>query len=68
MKALISPTQASHLGQRIAQVSNDPFDVAKPLFWVDCPLECIPEDWYYDGEKCVMAPLPPPEADPAQPE
>lgn len=62
MKALIDPRS-----NRICEVREESFEVAKPLFWIDCPLGCEADSWYYDGGKCV--PLPPsPEADPAQPE
>lgn len=39
--------------QRIAQVEQDNniFDVAQPLYWVECPDECKADDWYYkDGQ------------------
>jgi hypothetical protein len=38
--------------QRIAEVKPDDnsFDVAPPLYWIDCPENCRPESWYYkDG-------------------
>lgn len=37
--------------QRVAEVQIEPFDVAPPLHWVDCPEECAADEWYYkDGE------------------
>lgn len=65
MKALISPNEIIYsqdgtaLGFRIAQVSNSTFEVALPLFWTDCPDDCIPYNYYYsDGQFHV---IPPPE-------
>jgi hypothetical protein len=36
--------------QRVAEVRITPFDIASPLHWVDCPDECVADQWYYkDG-------------------
>lgn len=38
--------------QRVAEVKsdNEVFQVAQPLFWVDCPDDCVADQWYYkDG-------------------
>jgi len=38
--------------QRVAQVEqdNNTFPVAEPLHWVDCPNDCVADQWYYkDG-------------------
>lgn len=58
MKALISPNEFIYtangsilLGARIAQTSSNIFEVAPPLFWVDCPDDCISYSYYYsDGQ------------------
>lgn len=36
MYALISPVEPVKSGYRVAQVEETPFDVASPLFWVEC--------------------------------
>lgn len=39
--------------QRVAQVEPDNkiFEVAQPLFWFDCPEDCVENFWYYkDGQ------------------
>lgn len=39
--------------QRVAEVKPDNaiFDVALPLHWVDCPDNCVTDEWYYkDGQ------------------
>lgn len=65
MKALVSPNEVAYsydgasLGQRIAQVSEDDFPVAPPLFWTDCPMDCIPDMWYYSSGQCLPKPVPP---------
>ena len=53
MKALISPLE----NNRIAQVEQVEFEVAEPLFWVDCPDE-VTTEWTYDGSS-FNAPIAP---------
>jgi hypothetical protein len=48
MKALISPLEPRQNGYRVAQVSNDTFEVANPLFWIDCDNNVVADHWYYD--------------------
>lgn len=67
MKALISPQEKAYsydgtlLGERIAQVSESDFPVAPPLFWVDCPIDCEADLWYYLDGQCLPKPVPPPQ-------
>jgi hypothetical protein len=35
-KALISPLEQREVGVRVAQIEVKSFEVAEPLFWVDC--------------------------------
>ena len=36
--------------QRVAEVEPQSFEVASPLFWVDCPDDCKADQWYFkDG-------------------
>ena len=50
--------------QRVAEVEpNDKiFEVASPLYWMDCPEDCKPDVWYFkDGQifiKPTDAPYP----------
>lgn len=66
MKALISPNEPAYsydrtlLGQRVAQVSDNEFPVAPPLFWADCPDDCAPDMWYYSEGQLYIKPEPPP--------
>jgi hypothetical protein len=56
--------------QRVAQVEPDNkiFSVAEPLYWVECPDNCLADRWYYkDGQvqpkpQNVSPPENPPEA------
>ena len=56
MKALISPQEIVYkydgtlLGQRVAHVSENSFDIAPPLFWVDCADDVVADHFYYDPE------------------
>lgn len=67
MKALVSPNEKAYsydgtlLGQRIAQVNDIEFPVAPPLFWTDCPDDCVPDLWYYSNGQCLPKPVPPPQ-------
>jgi hypothetical protein len=59
-KALVSPLE----NNRVAQVADAEFEVAQPLFWVDCPDNVCPE-WTYDNgsftERSVPEYVPPPQ-------
>lgn len=48
---------------RVAEVLDNPFPVASPLFWTDCPDNCVQDLWYYNTEtkECVIIPEPPPQ-------
>jgi hypothetical protein len=48
---------------RVAEVEPDEkvFEVAAPLYWIDCPEDCTAEGWYFkDGlhKKPENAPIP----------
>jgi hypothetical protein len=53
-QALISPTEQVYsytgalLGERVAETTTTPFEVAPPLFWVACVDEVVADKWYYD--------------------
>lgn len=70
MKALISPNEKrtdyqGNVGERIAQVEPQTFEVAEPLFWVDCPDDCVADIWWYYNGICEVMPQPPqPEPEP----
>jgi hypothetical protein len=72
-KALIAPNEPVQLpggkiGWRVAQVENDaskiPFEVAHPLFWVNCNDDVVADQFTYDAfTKAVTAiPVPTPPA------
>lgn len=50
-KALISPNETRRIsetetGYRVAQVSDNEFQVASPLFWIDVPDDTLTEKVY----------------------
>lgn len=45
---------------RVAEVSEQPFEVAPPLFWTICPDDCQPDVWYYNLNTQQFALVPPP--------
>jgi hypothetical protein len=49
-KALISPLEQREVGVRVAQIENAEFEVAAPLFWVDCDNTVTTYHTYLDGE------------------
>ena len=63
-RALISPMEPSidregNVGFRVAHVADESYDVAAPLFWVDCPDECVQDFWVYiDGNLVDITPVP----------
>lgn len=65
MKALISPLEqvVDYLGNsgcRVAQVQPLTFEVADPLYWIDCPDDCIADQWYWIENGLRLIPQPPP--------
>jgi hypothetical protein len=63
MKALISPNEPREVGYRVAEVEPDDkvFDVAPPLFWVDCENDVVADHFWYDPETQSIKPVPEPE-------
>ncbi len=64
MKALVSPQEKrtdyeGNVGERIAQVEQNEFPVAAPLFWTDCPDDCVADVWWYYQGTCQVMPQPP---------
>lgn len=65
--ALISPEEliysydGSLIGVRIAEVSQSTFEVALPLYWVECADDVNSDDWYFQTEtqSCQLKPTPP---------
>ncbi len=67
MQALISPNEkvldaeGNVLGDRVAEVEQDTFPVAPPLFWTPCADGVVPDQFYWaDGEILPVPPTPPP--------
>lgn len=63
-KALVSPQEKrtdyeGNVGERIAQVEQNSFEVAAPLFWVDCSDDCVADVWWYYNGTCSVMPQPP---------
>jgi len=44
---------------RVAQVANDSFPVALPLFWIDCANDVVADIWYFDTSDLSIKPIPP---------
>jgi hypothetical protein len=64
-KALICPNEPVNFfdektGYRIAQTeqSENIFDVAEPLYWVDCADEVVADFWYFDPADATIKAVP----------
>jgi len=65
--ALISPQELIYsydgtlIGERIAEVAQIPFEVAQPLYWVECADDVNSNDWYFQTETstCELKPVEP---------
>lgn len=64
--ALIFPDQPCESGYAVVEVAEARFDVAAPLFWVDCSDDVQAYQYWYDPSDESIKPIPEPEA-PAQP-
>jgi hypothetical protein len=64
MKALISPNEQTAndngdiVGVRVVEKHSSGFDVASPLFWIDCEDAMVPEECYYDTDSKIIKLLP----------
>jgi hypothetical protein len=63
VKILISPNEKvfdpntnEELGMRCCDMHETGFEVAPPLYWVDCSESVNPSDYYYDGEQLKEIP------------
>jgi hypothetical protein len=61
MKALISPNEPRQAGYRIAEVAQNSFEIAPPLFWVDCSDDVIADLYWYDPATQSIELIPVPE-------
>ncbi len=59
MYALVSPNEPSFGGYRVAEVAAVSFEVAEPLFWVECNDEVVADRFHYDPSAGVILPNPP---------
>lgn len=46
--------------ERVAEVADTPFEVASPLFWVDCADDVVADRWYYDSVQQIIIVVPDP--------
>ena len=61
MKALISPIEPTQTGYRVAQVEQEQFEVAAPLFWVACANNVAADQFWYDPADQTIKPIPEPD-------
>ena len=57
MKALISPIEPRQTGYRVAEISESGFEVAEPLFWVDCADTDKADQCWYDPSDQTIKPF-----------
>ena len=66
MKALISPNEPRQSGYMVAETHATGFEVAQPLFWVDCADDVIADQFWYDPQDQSIKPNPQPEPEQIQ--
>jgi len=42
---------------RVAEVEDNSFEVAPPLFWVDCADDVVADQFYYDTQALLIIPV-----------
>lgn len=57
MYALISPNEPRETGYRVAQVSETTFEIAPPLFWVECADDVVADQYWYDPTDQQIKPM-----------
>ena len=58
MKALISPQEPRETGYRVAEIQEQEFEIAEPLFWVDCADTDKADQCWYDPSDQTIKPFP----------
>ncbi len=70
-EALIDPNAKVYkydgtlLGDRVCEVTTQPFEVASQLFWMACNDDVMADQWYYDTTTYAIDPIPAPPPPPA---
>ncbi len=57
-QALISPMEPVQTGYRVAEVCDQCFEVAQPLFWVTCSEDVVADLFWYDPIDQSLLPVP----------
>jgi hypothetical protein len=65
-QALISPNEPRETGYRVAEVVDQTFEVALPLFWTPCDDDVVADQWYYNMGDQNIYPVPPPAPEPEE--
>lgn len=65
-QALISPNEPVETGYRVAEVCTQSFEVALPLFWVDCADDVVADQFWFDPIDQIIKPVPVQPITPAQ--
>jgi len=51
---------------RVAEVSDQTFEVSPPLFWTECADDVVADQWYYNTSDKEIYPIPAPAPYPEQ--
>jgi hypothetical protein len=57
-QALISPIELSQTGYRVAETTDQVFEVAPPMFWVECADDVVADQFWYDPSDQTIKPVP----------
>jgi hypothetical protein len=56
--ALIAPMQPVESGFRVAEVSEQTFEIAEPLFWTVCDDFVVADEYWFDPTDQSIKPVP----------
>lgn len=57
---VIDPNTQEVIGERVAEVAEQSFEIGLPLFWMDCADDVIADLFYYDPATQTILPTPQP--------
>lgn len=63
-QALISLNEPVETGYRVAQIADQSFEIAPPLFWVECADDVVADQFWYDPSDQTIKAMSAPESVP----
>lgn len=57
-QALISPDEPVQTGYRVAEVADQSFEVAPPMFWAQCVDDVVADQFWFDPTDQIIKSIP----------